>query len=142
METTTPGSNENLNNKDSNLILDKEIQASLLNGRLPCAVAFKMAGKLDVTPGIVGDKANELKIRIINCQLGCFDLEKATHPGLDKMEIAAALAEELRASMIDQQLPCATAFEVAGKLKVSRQEVGDAATKLKIRLINCQLGCF
>lgn len=136
METKTPGFNENLD------ILEKEIQASLVKDRLPCAVAFTITEKLDVSPGMVGDKVNELKIRITNCQLGCFAVEKATRPGLDNMEIAAALAEELQAAMIDRQLPCSTAFEVARKLKVSRKQVGDAATKLNIMLIDCQLGCF
>ncbi len=142
METTTPGFDENLSMKDSNQIPDKEIQASLVNGRLPCAVAFKMARRLDVTPRMVGDKANELEIRIIDCQLGCFGVEKTTRPALDDMEIATALAEGLQASMINRQLPCTAAFEVARKLKVSRKGVGDAATKLNIRLIDCQLGCF
>ncbi len=136
METKTPGFNENLD------ILDKEIQASLVKDRLPCAVAFTITEKLDVSPRMVGDKVNELKIRITNCQLGCFAVEKATRPGLDNMEIAAALAEELQADMIDRQLPCSAAFEVARKLKVSRKQVGDAATKLNIMLIDCQLGCF
>jgi len=136
VETKTSGFNENLN------ILDKEIQASLVKDRLPCAVAFTITEKLDVSPRMVGDKVNELKIRIINCQLGCFAVEKATRPGLDNMEIAAALAEELQAVMIDRQLPCSAAFGVARKLKVSRKQVGDAATKLNIRIIDCQLGCF
>ncbi len=136
METKTPGFNENLD------ILEKEIQASLVKDRLPCTVAFTITEKLDVSPRMVGDKVNELKIRITNCQLGCFAVEKATRPGLDNMEIATALAEELQAAMINQQLPCSAAFEAAGKLKVSRKQVGDATTKLNIRLINCQLGCF
>ncbi len=101
-----------------------------------------MARKPDVTPGMVGDKANELKTRIVNCQLGCFAVEKATRPGLDDMEIATALAEGLQAAMINRQLPCRAAFEVARKLKVSRKQFGDAATKLNIRFIGCQLGCF
>ena len=140
--TRAPKPHDNLNTKDSNQILDEEIQASLVKGRLSCAAAFKMAGKLNITPGMVGDKANELKIRIVNCQLGCFAVEKATRPGLAGLEIASALAEGLQAAMINQQLPCRAAFEAAGKLKVSRKQVGDAATKLNIRLIDCQLGCF
>ena len=142
METTTRGFNENLNTKDSNQILDEEIQASLVKGMLPCAVALKMARKLNVTPVIVGDKANKLKIRIINCQLGCFSVEKATRPRLDDLEIATALIEGLQAATINYQLSCPVAFEVAGKLKVGHKQVGDAATKLNIRIINCQLGCF
>ena len=52
--------------------IENEIQASLVNGRLPCAVAFKIARKLKVTPRQVGDTANRLNIKITSCQLGCF----------------------------------------------------------------------
>ncbi len=48
------------------------MRESLVDGKLPCAVAFKIAKKLKVTPGEVGDTADRLKIRMANCQLGCF----------------------------------------------------------------------
>jgi hypothetical protein len=54
------------------VIIENEIQASLVDGKLPCAVAFKIAGKLKVTPKQVGDAANKLNIKITSCQLGCF----------------------------------------------------------------------
>lgn len=54
------------------VIIENEIQASLVDGKLPCAVAFKIAGKLKVTPKQVGDAANRLNIKITSCQLGCF----------------------------------------------------------------------
>ena len=41
-------------------------------GKLPCAVAFSIAKKLKVSPRQVGDAANELRIKIATCQLGCF----------------------------------------------------------------------
>lgn len=52
--------------------LKSKIQSSLVNGRLPCAVAFKIASDLDVSPRKVGDAANTLDIKIATCQLGCF----------------------------------------------------------------------
>ena len=52
--------------------LEEEMKASLVDGKLPCAVAFKIARKLKVAPGEVGDTANKLNIRIVSCQLGCF----------------------------------------------------------------------
>ncbi len=142
METTTPGFNENLNTKDSNQILGEELEASLVDGRLSCAVAFKMARKLNITPRMVGNKANELKIRIINCQLGCFDVEKAAHNDLESIQIAAKLLEEIQTSLINRQLPCGIVFQIAKKLKVGRRQVGDTATKLNIKIVDCQLGCF
>ena len=53
-------------------ILEEELKASLVNGRLPCAVAFKISRKLTVSPRKVGDMANKLNVKISNCQLGCF----------------------------------------------------------------------
>ncbi len=55
-----------------NKALEDEIKASLVEGKLPCAVAFKVAKKLKVAPKEVGSAANELKIKISSCQLGCF----------------------------------------------------------------------
>jgi len=52
--------------------LEQKIRESLVNGKLPCAVAFKVAGDLGITPRQVGNKANELDIKIASCQLGCF----------------------------------------------------------------------
>ncbi|MEW6143207.1 MAG: hypothetical protein AB1597_08690 [Chloroflexota bacterium] len=54
------------------LKLDAEIQKSLVGGKLPCAVAFRIARDLNVAPKQVGDACNRLKIKISNCQLGCF----------------------------------------------------------------------
>jgi hypothetical protein len=52
--------------------LEEEMRASLVNGKLPCAVAFKIARKFKVSPKQVGDAANRLNIKIASCQLGCF----------------------------------------------------------------------
>ncbi len=40
--------------------------------RLPCAVAFKIARDMDVPVAEVGRTCNELGIKIVGCQLGCF----------------------------------------------------------------------
>ncbi len=67
MVDATPGFNNDMNSR-----LEEELRASLVNGRLPCAVAFKIAKKLKVTTRQVGDTANKLNIKIAGCQLGCF----------------------------------------------------------------------
>ncbi len=58
--------------QDKQRMLNEEVKASLVDGKLPCPVAFKIARKLKVTPRQVGDEANRLDIKIMNCQLGCF----------------------------------------------------------------------
>ncbi len=57
---------------DMGRTLEEEMRASLVNGKLPCAVAFRIAKKLKVSPRQVGDRANRLNIKISGCQLGCF----------------------------------------------------------------------
>lgn len=42
------------------------------DGRISCAAARKIAEDLHVSYGDVGKAANELKIKIIDCELGCF----------------------------------------------------------------------
>ncbi len=122
--------------------LEAAVKTSLVDGYLPCPVAFKVAQKMGVTPGAVGDEANRLKIRIINCQLGCFKIEKALPVNQDNSKIAEAVAEKIKGSLVNDHLPCAVAFEVGKEIKVTRQQIGDAANKLKIKIKNCQLGCF
>jgi hypothetical protein len=57
---------------DNDRTLEEEMRASLVNGKLPCAAAFRIAKKLKVSPRQVGDAANRLNIKISSCQLGCF----------------------------------------------------------------------
>jgi len=52
--------------------LEERIKSSLVDGRLPCAVAFKIARELKVSPREVGEAANKLPVKICHCQLGCF----------------------------------------------------------------------
>jgi len=52
--------------------LEAKIKSSLVDDRLPCPVAFKIAKELKVSPREVGQAANELSIKICSCQLGCF----------------------------------------------------------------------
>ena len=52
--------------------LEERIKSSLVDGRLPCAVAFKIARELKISPREVGEAANKLSVKICHCQLGCF----------------------------------------------------------------------
>ncbi len=52
--------------------LEEKIKSSLVDGKLPCAVAFKIAKELKVSPRDIGDAANRLSVKLSSCQLGCF----------------------------------------------------------------------
>jgi len=53
--------------------------------------------------------------------------------------VDAGLGQELHGR---SELPCAVAFEIAGRRGVRPDEVGAAADRLNIRLTKCQLGLF
>jgi len=52
--------------------IKEEIQKKAVNNRLSCAVARKIASDLSVRLKDVGQAANELRIKITDCELGCF----------------------------------------------------------------------
>ena len=56
-----------MNNK-----IAEEIRKKAVNGRLPCPVARKIAQKLAVQYREVGKTADELNVKISDCDLGCF----------------------------------------------------------------------
>ncbi|MBI2854373.1 MAG: hypothetical protein HYX87_05575 [Chloroflexi bacterium] len=122
--------------------LEEQVRASLVEGKLPCSGAFEIARKLKVNRRKVGDAANRMRIRIVNCQLGCFQTLKATHDDLAGMNISDALIGRVMEESTDGVLSCPTAFKVAGSLKATPKEVGDAATMQKVKIVGCQLGCF
>ena len=51
---------------------EEKVISSLVDGRLPCAGAFKIAKELKVSLREVGETADKLGIKISGCQLGCF----------------------------------------------------------------------
>ena len=48
------------------------IRAAAKEGKIPCATAFRLAEELGISRKDLGNLLNEMKIKIIQCQLGCF----------------------------------------------------------------------
>jgi len=53
--------------------LEETILAKTKDGKLPCAVCFKIADDLGVPKKEITKVLNEMKIKISQCQLGCFE---------------------------------------------------------------------
>ncbi|MBF0506765.1 MAG: hypothetical protein HQL09_08005 [Nitrospirae bacterium] len=52
------------------------------------------------------------------------------------------IKELLNERAMDGRLNCPAARQIAEELKVPYSEVGRAANELKIKIKNCELGCF
>ncbi len=48
------------------------IRAAAPEGRIPCAAAMRLATELGISRKEMGELLNELRIKITQCQLGCF----------------------------------------------------------------------
>ncbi|MBN1231824.1 MAG: hypothetical protein JXA60_00520 [Candidatus Coatesbacteria bacterium] len=52
------------------------------------------------------------------------------------------LAEKILAKVKDNKINCKDALAIAYELKIKPSEVGDYCNQNKIKVVNCQLGCF
>ena len=48
------------------------IKAAAPEGKIACSAAFRLAADLSLSRKDLGELLNELKIKVIHCQLGCF----------------------------------------------------------------------
>ena len=53
--------------------IEEAILAKAKDGKIPCAVCFKIADDLGVPKKEITKVLNEMKIKISQCQLGCFE---------------------------------------------------------------------
>ena len=55
----------------------KQVETAILEkakgGKIPCAVCFKIAEDFEISKREMGKILNEMKIKIGQCQLGCFE---------------------------------------------------------------------
>jgi len=52
------------------------------------------------------------------------------------------LITKIRQAAPDGKIPCSLAFQVADELGLSKKQLGELLNELKIKIIQCQLGCF
>jgi len=53
--------------------LEETILEKAKEGKIPCAMCFKIAEDFGVSKKEMGQVLNEIKVRISQCQLGCFE---------------------------------------------------------------------
>lgn len=122
--------------------LAETVSASLVNNYLPCRTAFQIARKAEVPLYTVGDTADDLSVRITDCQLGCFSVNKTKHDNLNSESVDRLALEEVDAVVQSGKLTCAGVFDLARQLKVAPVAVAAAANLRRYKIHQCQLGCF
>jgi hypothetical protein len=52
------------------------------------------------------------------------------------------ISAKIREAAKDGKIPCAMAMKIASENKISNREMGEILNRLKIKIAQCQLGCF
>jgi hypothetical protein len=53
--------------------IEEIIKEKAKEGRLPCAMCFRIAEDFGISKKEMGKILNEMKVKISQCQLGCFE---------------------------------------------------------------------
>jgi hypothetical protein len=121
------------------------IEKRLDDSHFSCGAAESISKELSVSMEAVGEVADLMEVKIDKCQLGLFGYTrtKGTKRIMEPMEnVDEALSTAIKGALQDGRLSCASAWEIAKELKVSRMDVCSAADAMEIKSSVCQLGTF
>jgi hypothetical protein len=73
MGFSLPGRRRKENKAMDRKKVEEAIRGKAKEGKIPCAVCFKIAEEHGISKRELGTILNEIKIKISHCQLGCFE---------------------------------------------------------------------
>jgi len=126
-----------LNEKVADLVKSK-----VKEGGMACAVAFEIAESLGVSPEEVGFTLDSLEIDIVKCQLGLFGHGQAKRIVKPAERVPPDLEKAIRGALVNDRLPCASAWALAEKRRLKKMDISSACEALGIKIRPCQLGTF
>ena len=118
------------------------IRTQVLEGGFFCAIAFKIARDLSVSPSDVGRSADLLEVPILKCQLGLMGYAPQRKVVKPAESVAPDLDKAIQKELVNGRLACASAFSLAEKFKLPKMVVSSACEKMGIKINSCQLGMF
>ncbi|MBW1678066.1 MAG: hypothetical protein JRJ79_16060 [Deltaproteobacteria bacterium] len=135
-----------MNSNEPDAVVDPLLQDALLKraagGKLPCAVAFDVAMRLGVLPDAIGRAADLLEVRLVKCQLGLFGYRPKKSIVKPAESVAPELEKAILAGLVNDRLPCKSAWDIARKFGIHKMKVSAACDAMKIKIWPCQLGAF
>lgn len=127
-------------------VIDPLVREAVLKraskGELPCAAAFEVAKEVKVLPDAVGEAADLLELRLVKCQLGLFGYRPQKSIVKPAISVPQDLKEAILGGLVNDRLPCKTAWNIAEKLRIRKMRISGACDALGIKIKPCQLGAF
>jgi hypothetical protein len=118
------------------------IKKKATEGKLPCAIAFKISEEIGVSPAEVGITLDLLEIKISKCQIGIFGYGRDHKVFKPLAEVSVYLEKAVRENLKDGKLACRDAWNIAQTLGIGKMDVSSACDSLEIKISPCQLGAF
>jgi len=122
--------------------LEDTVKTSLKDGYLPCHVAWEIAKEANVPKVAIGEITDRLGIRITNCQIGCFRIEKTPYDNSAHKNIDDEIITVLETLKRTNQLTCAKVFDLAAQFKLKPMVIANEVNAQNLKIHGCQLGCF
>ncbi|MBN1625738.1 MAG: hypothetical protein JW944_04375, partial [Deltaproteobacteria bacterium] len=123
-------------------VLAEIIKNTASEGKLPCAVAFKIAEDAGATPAEVGVALALLDIKISKCRMGIFGYGKNKKFIKSMENVPPSMEKAIRENIRDAKITCRDAWNIAERLGTGKMEVASACERLGIKVSSCQLGAF
>lgn len=123
-------------------LIKEQILKRTQKDEIACAVAFEIADKLGVKPSEVGKTADLLEYRLVKCQLGLFGYKPGHSIVEAKLPENDKIVDAIKEFMVNDRLPCKTAWEIASRFDVHKLTISSACEALKVKIKPCQLGAF
>ena len=123
-------------------VIKEKIGSHVKDGGLACALAFKIAEGLEVSPAEIGKTVDLLDLRLNKCQLGLFGYQPNKKKVASRKPENPQIEKAIRMALVDGEISCRDAWAIAGQYSVPKMEVSGACEFLGIKIKPCQLGAF
>jgi hypothetical protein len=141
-----PGSEDHEEKFPSRDQLDPDRRETILdrskNGELACAVAFQIVESGNIPADEIGLYANQMKIRLVKCQLGLFGYHPDKKIVKKIQNVDESLKKAIKDKIMDNRLSCIQVWQIASELGLPKLSVSNACETLSIKIHSCQLGAF
>jgi hypothetical protein len=122
--------------------LETAVKAAVKDGHITCPIGWKLAEDTGVSRLDVGAMIDKLGLRVTDCQLGCFKVDKTPFAGPATAPISEEIIRRVESLHEKGELTCFNAFALARELNIKPMSVADAVNVRGYKLRQCQLGCF
>jgi len=90
----------------------------------------------------VGQAADLVELRLVKCQLGLFGYRPEKKIVKPAASVGPDLEEAILAGLVNERLPCKTAWDISEQLGIQKMKVSAACDAMDVKIKQCQLGAF